>query len=111
MEAGLVFPVVPGKREALVAFAQSLMNERRSEYEASQVSIHKESWFLQPTPMGDVCVVHFEAADPAAVFQGLAESEEPFDVWFRSQVLETTGVDLSKSVGAIPERIFNWSRE
>lgn len=110
MEVGMVFPVVPGKSDALVAFANALMNERKAEYEISQASVLKESWFLQPTPMGDVCVIHFEAPDPGAVFAGLAESNEPFDVWFREQVLETTGVDLRNPPAGLPTRIFHWAR-
>lgn len=110
METGMVFPVLPGKSEALIAFAQKLMGERRAEYERSQVSVSKESWFLQPTPMGDLCVVHFESTDPGAVFAGLATSEEPFDVWFREQVLETTGVDLANPLAGFPPRIFHWTR-
>ena len=106
----MVFPVLPGQRDALVAFANTLMGERRSEYEASQASVNKESWFVQPTPMGDVVVIHFEAADIGAVFAGLAESQEPFDVWFRGEVLKTTGVDLANPPAGLPERIFHWKR-
>jgi hypothetical protein len=107
----MVFPVIPGKSESLTAFANKILNERKAEYEISQASVTKESWFLQPTPAGDVCVVVFEAPDPSAVFAGLAESQEPFDVWFRGQVLENTGVDLSQPGGGMPTRIFHWSRE
>lgn len=110
METGIVFPVLPGQSQALVAFAEKLMGERRAEYEKSQVSIIRESWFLQPTPVGDMCIVHFKAEDPLAVFAGLAESREPFDVWFREQVLETTGIDLTSPPPGLPTRIFHWSR-
>jgi hypothetical protein len=110
METGMVFPVLPGKQEALLAFASALMVERRAEYEASQVGVTKESWFLQPTPHGDLCIIHFEAADPMSVFAGLAESQEPFDVWFREQVMDTTGIDLTQPVPGLPPRIFNWAR-
>ena len=110
METGIVFPVLPGKREALIAFAQKLMGERKAEYEQSQVSVHRESWYIQPTPHGELCIVHFEAVDPAAVFAGLATSQEPFDIWFREQVLDTTGVDLTQPPGGMPEQIFHWKR-
>ena len=46
----------------------------------------KESWFLQSTPQGDLLMVHFDSPDPAMVITSLAMSEEPFDVWFRTQV-------------------------
>lgn len=110
METNVVFPVLPGKSEALIAFAETIMGPRRAEYEISQQSVTKESWFLQPTPNGDICIVHFESDDPAAVFNGLAESQEPFDVWFREQVLDTTGVDLTNPPAGFPARIFHWTR-
>jgi len=109
-EIGLVFPVLPGKRDALLSFAAAIMGPRRAEYEASQVSVNKESWFLQPTTMGDLIIIHFEAPDVMSVFAGMATSREPFDVWFREQVLDITGVDLAVPPPGLPERVFHWSR-
>ncbi|MCX6382538.1 MAG: hypothetical protein NT023_24170 [Armatimonadetes bacterium] len=109
-ELGLVLPVLPGKRLTLQAFADALAGERRVEYELSQASVIKESWFLQPTPHGDLLLVHFEAPDPSAVLTALAVSEEPFDVWFREQTLDITGVDLTQPMPGLPERIFHWAR-
>lgn len=106
----MVFPVLPGKSQSLAAFAQKLMTDRKAEYEKSQVSINKETWWIQPSPIGDLCVVHFEAEDPMAVFAGLADSQEPFDIWFREEVLANTGVDLTKTPGGLPQQIFHWSR-
>ena len=109
-ELGLVLPVLPGKREALQAFSNALSGERRAEYELSQATVTKESWFLQPTPHGDLLLVHFEAPDTVAVLTALAVSEEPFDVWFRAQTLDITGVDLAQPMGGVPERVFHWTR-
>ena len=110
MEIGMVFPVLPGKSESLTEFCRQLMNERKPEFEQSQVSISKEGWWLQPTPMGTFCVVYFIADDPMAVFSGLGSSQEPFDVWFRSEVLANTGVDLSVPPPGLPTQIFAWQR-
>ena len=93
-----------------MAFAAAMMGERKAEYVKSQVTVTRESWFLQPTPQGDLLVVHFESPDPGAVFAGLAESQEPFDVWFRDQVLEITGFDLTEPLAGLPPRIFHWQR-
>ncbi len=39
----------------------------------------------------------------------MAESQEPFDVWFREGVLELHGVDLSQgSLRAPPEKVIDW---
>lgn len=106
----MVFPVLPGKSESLAEFAGKLMTERKAEYEQSQVSITKESWWIQPTPIGDFCIVYFVADDPMAVFSNLGTSMEPFDVWFRQQVQENTGIDLKVPPPGMPRQIFDWTR-
>src|SRR4051794_23022768 len=106
----VMFPVLPNKREQLYQFAKSLSGERAQEYAASQASVAKESWYLQSTPMGDFLIVHFEAPDCAAVFSALAESEEPFDKWFRQQAQEISGIDLSKSIGELPQNVFEYRK-
>lgn len=106
----VAFPLLPGKREALSTFAQTLMTERKADFERSQVSVSRESWYVQPTPVGDLIIAYFEAPDIAAVFEGLAISEEPFDIWFRDQIQNVTGVDMSKPPEGWSERIFNWER-
>ena len=109
-EAGMVLPILPGKRPVLDAFAAALAGPRLAEYEESQVSVLRESWFVQATPMGEMLVVHFEAPDIDAVMSGLATSDAPFDVWFRSQALEITGVDLAQMPPGILQQIFKWRR-
>jgi len=53
-------------------------------------------------------VVHFEPEDPVGAFRVLAESTHPFDVWFKQQALEVSGVDLGKRMeGPPPEEILN----
>lgn len=110
MENAMMFPILPGKRDALRQFADELHGPRRHEYEASQLTVTKESWFLQETPMGDFCIVHLIAQDPAAVYAALATSTEPFDVWFREQVQDCTGLDLAAMNVALPTQVFKWSR-
>jgi hypothetical protein len=110
MDSAIMIPVLPGKRDALLAFANALMGERREELDKAQVTVTKESWHLQETPMGDFCIVYFEAPDALGVHSGLAASEEPFDVWFREQIKEVSGIDISTPPEAVPTRIFNWSR-
>jgi hypothetical protein len=104
------FPVVQGKEQAAKAFAETCMGPRRKECAdyLKRVGISKETWHLQKTPMGSFVVVHFESEDPAKGFQILAESKNPFDVWFKQQVLQVSGADLSKPMqGPPPEEIFN----
>ncbi len=110
MENAFMIPILPGKKNAALAFAMTLMNERRHELDNAQTTVTKESWFLQETPMGDFMIVYYHAPDPEAVHAALAVSEEPFDVWFRSQVLDITGIDISTPLENLPKQILNWSR-
>jgi hypothetical protein len=105
------FPVLPGKEDEPAKFARETL-DRLEEFDASQrrLSITKEEWALQQTPMGSMVIVRFEASDVAAAFSGLAASSDKFDVWFRERVLEVTGVDLAApSEDPLPEVILSWS--
>ena len=110
MEMAFVLPVLPGKRDALLALTDALREQRRAEFDWAQVTVTRETWYLQATPLGDVLAVSFEAPDPAAVFRALAGSDEPFDVWLKQQLLEITGCDLNQPPDTLPVRAFHWSR-
>jgi hypothetical protein len=91
-------------------FGKACMGPRRTECSAylKHVGIAKETWHLQKTPMGSFVLVSFEAADVLKSFEIFAKSKEPFDVWFKEQALQVSGVDLSKPMdGPMPEQIFN----
>ena len=109
-QVAMAFPVLPGKRTEIETFAATLLGPRRAEYEASQATVTSENWYLQATPSGDMLIVHFEAADPAAVMANLAVSEDPFDIWFKAQVASLSGIDLTQPIGPLPECVFHWSR-
>jgi len=68
--------------------------------------VTKEEWSLQQTPMGSLVIVRFETGDIEGAFAGLAESNEPFDVWFRLRVQEITRVDLSAPMERPPPEII-----
>jgi hypothetical protein len=109
MENAFFIPILPGKTTDAVAFAECLCGERKSDLDQAQVTVTKESWFLQETPMGDFLIVYYHAPDARKVGEALASSQEPFDVWFRSQVLEITGIDFSQPPKGSSKQILNWS--
>jgi hypothetical protein len=106
-EIGFSLPLLPGTtevdREAMLSCWQG---ERRDQYEASRqrLGITRESVWIQPTPAGDVVVIHLEARDLGAALRGMATSDEPFDVWFREHVRRVHDVDLSQPLPPL-ERI------
>ena len=106
------FPILSGKTEEARAFAGEVMGARRREFDESQARFGatKETWALQSTPDGDIMLVWFEAADLEKGFAALAESSDPFDVWFRGRVQEVTGVDLAAPQDEPPpEVLVDWS--
>ena len=105
------FPVLPGKSDVARALAGEVVGARRREYEESQArgGITRETWSLQSTPGGDFVLVWFEAPDIDKAFATLAESTDPFEVWFRERVLEVSGVDLAAPPEeAPPEVLVDW---
>ncbi len=112
MEAAIVFPLLPGKRLALEQFVRELTGERRADHDLFHILVARESWFLQPTPQGDLVIVYLESPDPAEVFAELAVSQNAFEVWFRAQVLDLTGMDLTMLPPfCLPTRILHRVRE
>jgi hypothetical protein len=106
-----MFPLLPGKRPALTQFIEELEREWRGEHDRTHAAIREEKWFVQQTPQGDEVIVYLAGPDPAYVFADLAVSHQPFEVWFRKQVLELTGVDLSLLPPfSVPECVFNRTR-
>lgn len=110
IENAFFVPLLPGKTDAARAFAHSLMNERQADLDNAQVTVTKESWFLQETPHGDFLIVYYHSPNPDKVHAALAVSEEPFDVWFREQILDITGIDISTPLGNLPKQVLSWAR-
>jgi hypothetical protein len=105
-------PILPGKLEAWRRFQQESLGSRLSEHQASRqrLGITKELAWLQQTPQGDMTIVYFETSRPEQVFQALASSDAPYDVWFRQQVLNIHGLDLTRpQEGPPPELTFQWT--
>jgi hypothetical protein len=93
----LAFPVLPGKTTDARTFLQQLDGTRRAEFDASErrIGITKELWYLAPLPSGDHLIAYMEAADFNRALQSFVSSRDPFDVWFKTQMLTATGVDLN----------------
>jgi len=110
MEHAFFIPILPGKTGAAYAFADALNTTRRAEMDKTQVTVTKESWFIQETPGGDFIIVYYHAPDGGKVHEALAASKEPFDVWFKDQVMEVTGVDCNQPMTSLPKQVLSWSR-
>ena len=90
-------PVLTGKTDAARAFLHELEHERMGQYAESEARLRlfKEVWAIQQSPQGDLYVVYFSGDDILDAFRKFAASQDAFDLWFKQQVLETTGADLN----------------
>ena len=102
-------PVLLGKSGAARRIAAEVSGPRRSEADEFQrrVGITKQMVWLQQTSQGDISIVYLEADDPGRLFQELASSDKPFDRWYRQQLKEVHGLDLTQPPPP-NELIFEW---
>jgi hypothetical protein len=107
----LALPVQPGKTQALREFVQTITESRWGEYEEAQkrYRVQKAIWCLQRSPHGDQFLAYNEGEDLARLFSEFAVSTNPFDVWFRQNLLEMTGVDFSQfEPSMLPELLLKY---
>jgi len=103
-------PVISGKLEAWKGFVQEMKGPRNKELRESRkkVGLTVEKVWLQRTPMGEFAVVYWEAEDIGRVFDRLIKSEEPFDKWFRDNILiGVHGMDFSKPLPPMNELVLD----
>lgn len=109
-----ISPILPGKQEAWRRFCQKLLGSRRCEYEESckRLGITKELAWLQSTQgayQGDLAIVYLEVEHPEQLVRQLGTSGHPFDRWFRQQLLELYGLDLTHPPQCQRnELVFSW---
>lgn len=103
-------PLLPGKTETDRAAMRSCGDgERAAAHHASRErhGITREGVWIQPTPDGDIAIVHLEARDIEAALTGVAASTDPFDRWFRDHCRDVHGVDLESGFPP-PEQILDY---
>jgi hypothetical protein len=93
----LTFPIVAGKVEAWRRFCQELAGSRRLAYEASRrgLGITREQLALVESSFGSAAVTTLEAQDIGGALDKIITSDVPFDRWYRDQMQDLHGVNLS----------------
>jgi hypothetical protein len=92
----MAFPIPAGKTEQWKKFISELTGARKAEFAASRRSLGvRERTFLQQTPHGDMVLVTLEGDYPETAFAEFGKQTDPFAVWFKQQVREIHGMDLS----------------
>jgi hypothetical protein len=108
--AVLVLPILPDMEESWRRFAQDLLEDHLSEYEAlgRHLGIRRVKVYLARTPRWDVILAYVEAENPEEVFRRLVVSEDPFAGWFKETLAELNGCELRRRMGPSPELIFEY---
>jgi hypothetical protein len=112
--AGLAFavPVLPGKAEALRAWAREAYHARRRELTESRRALGqtREEVFLGSAPDGDVAVGYLEGKDPVDANRRFAASGAPYDRWFKDSLKEffPPFVDFDQPVPA-NQAVWDWT--
>ena len=104
------FPVLPGKEEDIRKIAAEMAGPRREEAEEffRHFGVLRESWHYQETPHGPMVIGVTEIEEPDAKAREYAESNRPFDRWFKDQVRNLTGIDPdTQPLGPPSEVIFD----
>ena len=106
----LAAPLLPDKAEAWRRFCQEMMGRRRQQYEISRrrLEIDREAAWLVRVAGGEMAMIAIAAPNLAATLHKMATSQRPFDRWYRRQLFEIHGVDLSDSLLQPDEPAFQW---
>jgi hypothetical protein len=86
-----------------------LTGARKAEFAASRRSLGvRERTFLQHTPQGDLVLVTLEGDHPETAFAEFGKRTDPFTMWFKQQVSEIHGMDLSAPPpGPMPQQVID----
>jgi predicted ester cyclase len=111
-------PIPPEKYDEWVVFREQLKGPRKDEYVASRtrLGVRREiAWLIVWPQAGDMQfeVTYFEIEDLIRFGEGLAASNDPFDVWFRERVEYLHGFDWSAvaELGPSSKLVFEWSTD
>jgi len=93
----LALPLLPGHAAQARAFLRQLDGSRREEFDRSErrIGISKELWYLAQLPSGEHLIAYMEAANFNSALQAFVGSRDPFDMWFKEEMLAATGLDLN----------------
>jgi len=104
---------IPGdKVDTWLRGMAEIAGPRREEFTAARrrQGVTGTKVWIQEGPGGPLEILVIDAEDPGEAFGGMATSQEPFDVWFRSFVLDVYGLDLSHPMpGPVPRLMLDWT--
>lgn len=108
----LALPILPGKTDAAREFMRELEGPRKPAYDRSErrIGIPKELWFLASLPSGDHFIAYMESENFERSLGLFSQSQDEFDLWFKTRLADATGVDLNNPPPdmRLPEMLSNY---
>lgn len=101
-------PILPGKLEAWKALTAESTGPRREDHARSRkrAGITREVASLVQTPQGDFTSVFLEAEDISKAFKSMADSEDPYDLWFMERTMDVHGMTRDTWTGPLPSVVY-----
>jgi hypothetical protein len=99
-------PILPGKFEVWRNCVKEVLGARRADYQTAirEGGVTRLRVWHQHGPDGsDLAVVLYEGPAPEKFLGRIATSNDPFSTWFRTQLVESHGLDLSAPLPPPPE--------
>jgi hypothetical protein len=93
----LTIPILAGRGQAARSFMGDLEDSQRDAYAESEqrIGIEKELWFISDLGEQELLVAYMESGDFGRAFEQFVASREPFDLWFKEQLANVSGLDLN----------------
>lgn len=110
------FPVLKGHEAAVSQLVKEMSGARAGEAAAfyKRFGVAHECWFTQHTAHGMlvIAITDFSGRSIEDAAVDYAAATEPFEAWFKQQVLKISGVDPSIApLGPPTSCVFDWPRE
>ena len=105
----IAIPIPTNKMPQWQTFIGQLTGAKKADFAANRKKLGvRERTFHQHTPQGDFVVVTLEGNDPAGAFAKFGQGTDPFTQWFKAQVKDIHGIDLSAPPpGPLPKLVVD----
>ena len=110
----MAVPILPGKLEAWQEFGASLEGEKSQEFDdfnkRYNLTVHR-AWLQTNPDDSHLALVLHEGPGADDLIPKLAQSSHDFDEWFKGQVQELHGMDITQPPpGPPPELVIDYSQ-
>ncbi len=89
----IVAPILPEKRDGWHDMMREITGPRYAEWadHHRRMGVTREVVWEQRFPGMDVAIVCIDGRDPDQILDKMAESDHPFDIWFRERIIDVSG--------------------